>query len=480
MLAMMIQSRKLWVVCAALSGAGLVLVLRATGWSSLATAGHRSMPSATCRSTTTFADGANPTSILHVAVEGSDTRGDGSAEGPFRTIARAARNVSAGTALYLHAGTYEGGTFLSGLRAEAAAPIWIMGAPGEQRPTIVGGEEGLHLAKPRYVVLQHLEVLGTSGSGINVDDGGEYANPDAARSVVFRDLYVHDTGRRPSGVPNCLKLAGLNDFFVLNSTFERCGNGTVSGAVGVGGVGVHHGIVVSNRLAANGYGGVQVKGGSDDIQIAGNVFHDTGWRAVMMGGSTGRPYFRPPLSRSTLNYEAARIHVSANIFTGSETAAVFSTCIDCEFTHNTVVDPSKWALRILNEAGRVEGYAFAGAANGLIAGNIFYFRRADLNAGEDINVGAHAETRSFYLSRNLWFAHDEPSQSDPRIPRFDGVHAESLTAMNPRFVGAAAGDFHLAPNSPARHRGNSSSVPIRDFAGECYATRPSLGALEVR
>jgi hypothetical protein len=431
-----------------------------------------------CSAVATFADGRAPVEIRHVALKGNDTDGAGSATRPFRTIARAARSISPGTAIYLHAGTYPGGTFLMALRGTAAQPIWIMGAPGEARPVIAGGSQGLYLTRPRYVILQNLEIRDTADNGINVDDAEDVANPDAARFVLFRDLDIHDTGKQPSGVANCLKMAGVNDFFVLGSSFARCGNGPGSGAVGVDGVGVHQGRLSFNRFIANGFGGVQLKGASRDIEIRSNFFQNTGWRGVNMGGSTGEPFFRPPLAVSTLNYEAARIQVVANVFDGSEAAAVFAGCLDCQFNHNTVINPSKWVLRILQETLTIGRYTFARAGNGVVAGNIFYFRRADLNAGEDINVGADTEPRSFSLVRNLWYAHDNPAQSSPRLPLL-GNRTGDLVGTAPSFVNARAADFHLEASSAARAAGGAQFASGSDFAGECYATPPSLGALEL-
>jgi parallel beta helix pectate lyase-like protein len=432
-----------------------------------------------CGAVATFADGRTPLEIRHVSLKGNDTDGVGSATRPFRTIARAARSISPGTAIYLHAGTYPGGTFLTALRGTAAQPIWIVGAPGEARPVIAGGSQGLYLTRPSYVVLQNFEVRDTADNGINVDDAEEVANPEAAHSVLFRDLDIHDTGKQPSGVANCLKMAGVNDFLILGSSFARCGNGPGSGAVGVDGVGVHRGRVSFNRFIANGFGGIQFKGASRDIEIRSNFFQNTGWRGVNMGGSTGEPFFRPPLAASTLNYEAARIQVVANVFDGSEAAAAFAGCLDCQFNHNTVINPSKWVLRILQETLTIGRYTFARAGNGVVAGNIFYFRRADLNAGEDINVGTDTDPRSFSLIRNLWYAHDSPAQSSPRLPLLRGNRTGELVGTAPSFVDARAGNFHLEANSAARAAGGVQFASGSDFAGECYATPPSLGALEL-
>ena len=275
-------------------------------------------------------------------------------------------------------------------------------------------------------------------------------------------LAIDDTGRNPAGIADCLKLAGVSDVAVLHSTFGRCGDGPGSGAVGVGGVGVHKATIAWNKFSGNGYGAAQFKGGSDEIDVVGNVVRDAGWRGVNMGGSTGPEFFRPPLTSARPNYEAARIRVRANLFVGGEAAAAFTGCVDCEFSHNTVVDPSRWAVRILQETASLGPYAFAPASHGRIAGNIFYFKRSDLNTGEDINVGAGTDPESFSLSRNLWYAHDTPRQSDPRLGHI-GADNRAIVGVDPEFVNAPAGDFHV--------RRTSAAVG----AEGCYERSQSLG-----
>jgi hypothetical protein len=55
-------------------------------------------------------------------------------------------------------------------------------------------------------------------------------------------------------------------FLVLGSSFARCGTDRER-RVGVDGVGVHRGRLSFNRFIANGFGGVQFKGASRDIEI---------------------------------------------------------------------------------------------------------------------------------------------------------------------------------------------------------------------
>ena len=128
-----------------------------------------------CSAIATFADGKVPAQIRHVSTMGSDSRGDGSATRPFGTINRAAQNISPGTAIYVHAGSYPGGTYLTAVRGTADRPIWIMGAPGEARPVIEGGNQGVYLTRPRYVILQNLEIRATADNGIRPDGPNSFS-----------------------------------------------------------------------------------------------------------------------------------------------------------------------------------------------------------------------------------------------------------------------------------------------------------------
>jgi len=195
-----------------------------------------------------------------------------------------------------------------------------------------------------------------------------------------------------------------------------------------------------------------------------------------MGGSTGAAFFRPPLTASRPGYEAARVRVQANAFVGGEAAAAFTGCVGCEFSHNTVIDPTKWVVRILQETVSAGDYVFAPASDGRIVDNIFYFRRSDLNTGEDINIGAGTRPESFSLARNLWYAHDAPRQSAPRLGPV-GAHTGSIVGIDPEFVDVAAANFHLRRTSVAVAAGDVTFSPRADLEGKCYGIPPSLGAL---
>ncbi|NUP08271.1 MAG: right-handed parallel beta-helix repeat-containing protein [Polyangiaceae bacterium] len=424
---------------------------------------------APCGSFPTFEDGLTPSVEVHVAQNGSDSTGDGSDGNPFATIERAAQEATAGTSIVVHAGTYDGGGFIAGLEGSATAPIWIGGAPGEARPVLQGGDNGIALQRARYVVIHDLEITGGQANGINCDDGSDYANADAARFIVFRDLSIHDIGT--GGNNDCLKLSGINDYWVLRTEFARCG-GAMAGS-GIDQVGCHRGVIAQNTFTEMSGNGVQCKGGSEDILVTANHFVDAGERAVNIGGSTGFEFFRPPLSTSEPNAEARNIVVTANLIERGFASLAFVGCVDCLAANNTIVDPERWPFRILQETTSEGSYTFLPASDGRVANNIIWFSAAAVTA--HVNVGADTNPESFVFQNNLWFAHDDPGGSTPSLPV---AESGGIVGEDPLFVEAAAGNYALEGGSPAIGAGVGLTELSGDRDGACFVDPPSIGAFE--
>lgn len=418
---------------------------------------------------TTFETGKQPSREIHVAPTGNDTTGDGSAAAPYRTIGRAMQEAAPGVAIRIHTGTYAERVNVNDLAGSAEAPIWIGGVPGETKPVIAGGSEGLHLSRVRYLIVHNLEVRNTADNGINCDDGGDYANPDATRHVIFRNLYIHDVGG--TGNQDCLKLSGVDDYYVLHSEFARCG-GNRSGS-GVDHVGCHGGLLLGNTFREMSGNAIQCKGGNEDIEIRANLIDGGGERAVNMGGSTGFTYFRPPLSTTTPNAEARNIRVVANVIRGSVTPLAFVGCVDCLAAHNTLINPENWLLRILQETTTTGAYEFLPCQNNRVINNLFYFERAALSTY--VSIGPNTAPATFTFAHNLWYAHDAPTQSAPTLPV---TETGGVVGQNPRLVAPVAGDYHLQSGSPAIGAGQALPAVPYDFDGRPYQAAPSIGAFE--
>lgn len=255
-------------------------------------------PSA-CALPTPFDVGATYERTLHVATTGSDAA-DGSAGAPLATLREAARRATPGTRILLAAGTYRGSTFLSNVFGEPTRPIAIVG-DGEAILDGGGASEVLHLAEARYVVLEGLTIQNATVNGLNIDDGGSYETP--AEHVVLRDLTVRNVGT--GGNNDCIKLSGVDRFFVLGSDISACNAGDAIDMVGC-----HEGVIAGNHIHDALGGGIQAKGGSADTLIHGNRFVDVVGRSINAGGSTGLEFFRP----IDAPHEAARLRVVANVF----------------------------------------------------------------------------------------------------------------------------------------------------------------------
>lgn len=422
--------------------------------------------SGACSHVATFEDGLSPTAELHVTTTGSDLTGDGTPGNPFASIERASDEATPGSSIVVHPGTYSGGQFIAGLAGTAGAPIWVGGAVGEARPILTGETNGIQFSRGAYLIVHDLEVTGASGNGINTDDGGDISDDQAAHHVIFRNLYIHDIGG--DGNQDCLKLSGLNHFTVLDSEFAYCGGGG-SGS-GIDQVGCHHGLIARNDFHDNSANAVQTKGGSEDIEIRGNHIVNGGQRALNMGGSTGFAYFRPPLSETELNAEARNIRAVANLIEGSVAPIAFVGCVDCLAANNTIINPENWLLRILQETTSTSTYSFEASGYSTVVNNLFYFNRSGISTY--LNIGPNTAPSTFTFSNNLWYAHDDPAQSEPSLPV---AETNGVYGGEPSFVNR----FRIDESSPAFRMGTMISGVTADLLGQCYAQPPSIGAYEV-
>ncbi len=422
-----------------------------------------------CDPIRTFADGKAPLREIFIAPTGNNATGDGSPANPYQTISRALQGVQPGDAVRLMPGTYNAGTFIGNLAGNSNAPIWLGGVPGQPRPVISGGATALQLSRVRHLIIENLEVTGATANGINCDDGGEYANSNATRHVIFRNLYLHDIGT--GGNNDGLKLSGVNDYFVLDCQFARMS----AGGSGIDHVGCHRGLIARCTTIDAGSNAIQCKGGSEDIEIRWSQFTNGGARAINIGGSTGFEFFRPPLALGTPNYEARNIRVLANLFRGSEAPIAFVGTVDSVVANNTLIEPGRWVLRILQETVSSGGYTFLPCGSNQFLNNLVYFDRSRIST--HVNVGANTDAASFKFAHNLWYAFNQPSQSQPALP---APETNGVYGLNPLFTDLAGGDFSVATNSPAAGKGRRLPGVWSDLLERCYANPPTIGAFEAK
>lgn len=420
-----------------------------------------------CAAIPTFADGKQPSREIFVAPSGSNDTGEGSRTNPYQTLSRALQGLQPGEAIRLLPGTYAGGMSVAKVAGTSNSPVWLGGVPGLARPVIQGGSTAIHFSRVRYLVVENLEIGGATGNGLNCDDGGDYANADATRHLLFRNLFIHDIGT--GGNNDGLKLSGVNDFLVLDCEFARLS----AGGSGIDHVGCHRGLIARSTFTDAGSNAVQCKGGSEDIEIRANRFINGGGRAVNIGGSTGFQFFRPPLSRTTPNSEARNIQVVANLFRGGDAPVAFVGAVNSLVANNTIVEPRRWILRILQETVSSGGFTFLPCGNNQFMNNLVFFDRSQIST--PVNIGPNTDGASFEFAHNLWIAANQPNHSRPTLP---AVEAEGVYGLNPLFRDAAAGDFSVPRHSPAAGKGRALPILRADLRGMCYADPPTIGAFE--
>lgn len=325
-----------------------------------------------------------------------------------------------GTVIRLAPGRYEGGFYARALKGAEGRPIVIEAADAKSPPVLTGGDAGLHLASPAHVELRGLVFQGLKANGLNIDDtaGGP------ARHVVLRHLKFKDIGS--AGNQDALKLSGVEDFQVLDSTFTGWGTG---GGSGIDMVGCHRGLIEgcafdgTSGVQSN---GVQAKGGSSTITIRRNRLAQTGGRGVNLGGSTGAAYFRPPLAEGGGNAEARDLRVEGNTFTGTMAPIVFAGVDGAVVRFNTLIHPGRWAVRLLQEN---TGPAFVPCRRGSFTDNRIVFRSDSWSSG-GINVGGGTAPDTFTFARNWWHCTDRPDRSRPQlpVPEIDGAYGRGEDA----------------------------------------------------
>jgi hypothetical protein len=399
-----------------------------------------------------FDAGVSYSRELHVDASAA-AGGDGGQESPFQTIGAALAKAQPGTRIAIAAGRYGAVGSVTNLQGTAQAPIALVGN-GEVVIETNGTSVGLHLVDPRYVVIEGIAIRDAVPHGMNIDDGGSYASP--ASHVVLRNVSFSRIGN--GGNNDCLKMSGVDDFYVENSRFTGCNQGEAIDMVGC-----HRGVITGNAFAYMPGTAVQTKGGSADVLIHGNRFTNIAQRAINAGGSTGKPYFRP----LDAAHEAERIQMVANLIERSGSApVVFAGCDACVFANNTIVHPGDYVARIVEENGlRTAG------SSGFFINNIVVFEASGRRRYVDIGAGTRPET--FTFGWNLWHALDDASFAGPAYDGGLAAEQNAIVRQDPLL------DAEGRPRAGSPAIAAGRDVPrglAGDFERRGYSSPPTIGA----
>lgn len=332
-----------------------------------------------------------------------------------------------GVTIRLAPGNYGNGIRVENLNGSKARPIVIAGASGRDRPLFSGGNQAIHFADCNYITLRNIKVSGCSGNGINADDGGSFATP--SRGMVFENVTIENIG--PTGNRDGLKLSGLDNFIVRNCRISGWGGSAIDM------VGCHDGIIEGCQiLGKQGFSqatGIQAKGGSENVLIRQNFFKNAGGRAVNIGGSTGLQYFRPGLR----DYEAKAIEIAGNHFVGSMAPIAYVTSINCRVRHNTIINPEKWVMRILQEQSTDK---FRPCQQGVFEANLVVF---DRRVRTFVNIGPNTKPETFLFKKNAWFCSD-----GNRRPSLPSKESNGVYQVDPKLENAETPSPKMGSRNP--------------------------------
>jgi hypothetical protein len=170
-------------------------------------------------------------------------------------------------------------------------------------------------------------------------------------------------------------------------------------------------------------------------------FEHAGERALNLGGSTGREFFRP----RPQGYEAKDLVVEDCVIVGSTAPFAFVGVDGAIVRRNTLYRPRKWVLRILQET-RAED--FLSCRGGVFEDNLVVYRADEVRT--PFNVGPGTAPETFRFARNYWHCVDDPLRGAPAAPT---PESEPRGGGDPRFVDPEHGDYRLRAGSPAAGAG---------------------------
>jgi len=331
--------------------------------------------------------------------------------------------------------------FFENLRGEPDKPIIIRGVGPEHPGVIVARDHGIKLTRPRFVILQDLEIIGARDNGINIDDGGveESGDSNPWESVIrLRRINVRRTG--PAGNHDGIKLSGLRSVTIEDCRVEGWGGSAID-LVGCHEIHIER-CTFKGLLDFTQASGVQIKGGSTNVWISDCRFVEAGKRPVNVGGKTGLEFFRPAVPADATpgsRFEADRVNIERCLFLGGDCAVAFVGSAQVVVRRCTIVKPALWVFRILRENLDPR---FGPTQRATIGGNLIVWDAGELQ--KLINVGPGVDAESFRFEENLWHAEGGDASGVDALP--GTISFSQVVDVDPQL------DAEHRPRNPAADR----------------------------
>ena len=357
-----------------------------------------------------------------------------------------------GTCINVRTGTYRGGFSMpSGadgspvvLRAADGPLTAVIDASGLGRPavTMIG----------RHMIVDGFDIVGMPTGGGNqtvVIRGGD---GDVGRGVVLRNSRI-------TGGHNHLKINQMpvgvvvegNEFFGNYSHIPI----SITGAEGL--------LLARNHFHGWDNGGdsaIQIKGGSLDVRVEGNVFENVSGAAAVLalGGGCGASCDNDPD-----HYGARRVVATNNLFLNVGRAFEGYACLDCAVVHNTVVNPGT----VAKLGSAASGGVTRTTANMTIMNNAFVHTSGGMLTVIQINDTA---------AEGLRMEHNAYYNGGSAVPFGDAPATSTRVEGDPQFEPES-----YVPSASSPLLDAAETVPFdvgADHQGNPRGARPDIGAFE--
>lgn len=231
----------------------------------------------------------------HVATNGDDAEGSGTAAAPWRTIGRALSAAEAGDVIVLHGGVYREAVRIRepDITLMSAANEWAVIECGFGTPE--RAEVGVHFdVDASGGALRRLEIVG-GYYAVKLESRWDWggANRDGASDILIEDCRIHDSGR------DCIKMAPRCD----RVTIRRCeiyNSGMIyppgtpfdrKNAEGIDNVNSDQTLVQDCYIHDIATTGVYFKGGATDCIVERTRVERCGHGGVLLGFDTSPEFF---------------------------------------------------------------------------------------------------------------------------------------------------------------------------------------------
>lgn len=460
-----------------------------------------------------------PGNLYYVAVNGSDSSGNGSLANPWASINRALQNVQDLSTILVRPGTYNGQVrldrvFSSGVTVRSEVPYQARLRNNSTVVSVFYGKgitlEGFDIAHSGAgagaLVIQIQDLIGAPG-------GNDFVSRITLRNNVLHDSYNNDILKINNGAGN-ITVEG-NMFYNQAGSDEHIDINSVTNVVvqdnvffnDFAGSGRSNGNSTSSYIVIkDSNGSDDTNLGSKDITVRRNVFLNwegsSGSNFVLVG-EDGQSYF-----------EAERVTVENNLMLGNSSnvmRAAFGVkgSKDVTFRNNTVVGdlPSLAFAMRLNSEGDNRASENIRFFNNIWSDPTGTMGAENPSRPNDFSDTPTGETLSFTLSQNLYFngataipqdpselvnfTNDSsrvvanpqlPAQTTIVLPRWNsgvGQFADSSTTISQAFTRLVAN--YGTPGSAAIDAANAANAPTDDILKRPrpLGARADIGAVEV-